>query len=375
MFKKNTPEPEPTCGFCSRPKSEVEILIQGVSCFICERCAPAASNLVNEQLHKKDKTELPARISSLPILINELKKDFTGQNHILKNLATSIYLHSKKVKSDKIRPSYLNNNMILVGESGCGKSYLLNLIAEKTDLPTVVVNASTYSQTGYVGEDVDSILSSLLKKAGGDVSKAQSGIIFIDNIDYIAIRPVQNKLITRDISGEGVQLDILELLSNTIINVAPEGGRKHPDQPFIPFDTTNLLFIASGKFNTMDKSRLLSGKINHSDIIEQGFLPELVNRFSCINYFTPYSANDYALMLEDTDHSILKHYKAFFAELGLEIEFTKDFVTHLAELTLKEKKGFYTIKNSLEDISLRLVDHLCSDENKEVSIDSVWLPG
>jgi ATP-dependent Clp protease ATP-binding subunit ClpX len=371
MFKKNAPEP--TCGFCSRTKSEVEILIQGATCFICEKCAPAASNVIYEELHKKDKPESPARISSLPILINELKKDFIGQDHILKNLATSIYLHSKKVKSDKIRPSYLNNNMILVGESGCGKSYLMNLISEKTDLPTVIVNASTYSQTGYVGEDVDSILSSLLKKAGGNVSKAQSGIVFIDNIDYIAIRPIQNKLITRDISGEGVQLDILELLSNSIINVAPEGGRKHPDQSFIPFDTTNLLFIASGKFNNMDKSRFSTGKINNSDIIEQGFLPELVNRFSRINYFTPYSTNDYKLMLEDTDNSILKHYKAFFVELGLEIEFTKDFVTHLAELTHKEKRGFYTIKNSLEDISLRLVDHLGGDENKKVSIGADFL--
>lgn len=368
---------EISCSFCGRKKSEVNILIAGISGHICDDCAAQAGQIVNEEIKSskspaKDDFDLGAH---KPADIKKFLDDYViGQDEAKKFLSVAVYNHYKRIVQKNAKDNdgveIEKSNIILVGETGTGKTLLAKTIAKLLKVPFAIADATVLTEAGYVGEDVESILSRLLQDADYDVTKAQRGIVFIDEIDKIS-RKSDNPSITRDVSGEGVQQAMLKLLEGATVNVPPQGGRKHPEQKMIQVDTRNILFICGGAFDGIEK--LIERRINTSaigfnsgthradyesllqfispvDLKQFGLIPELIGRFPVITHLNPLDENTLRRILTEPKNALIKQYSRLFDLDGIKLTFDKKVLDFIVEKAVEYKLGARGLRSICEAI-------------------------
>jgi ATP-dependent Clp protease ATP-binding subunit ClpX len=370
MSKKET-----SCSFCGRPRAEVSLLIAGLSGHICENCITQGYSIVQEEIKAISK-ESPQNAGILTVLKpKEIKAKLDeyviGQEDAKKVLSVAVYNHYKRLnqKSNSDAVDIEKSNVILVGRTGTGKTLLAKTIAKMLNVPFCIADATVLTEAGYVGEDVESILSRLLQAADYNVESAQQGIIFIDEIDKIS-RKSDNPSITRDVSGEGVQQALLKLLEGSVVNVPPQGGRKHPEQKMIQIDTKNILFICGGAFDGVEKiiarrvnkqtigfsttdsikidEENLLKYINPTDIKTYGLIPELIGRFPSLTYLDPLDAKSLKRILTEPKNALIKQYIYLFELDGIKLTFDGDVLDFIVEKAIEFKLGARGLRSICE---------------------------
>ena len=382
------------CSFCGRSEDQVDLLIAGINGHICNDCAEQAHGIVLEAVQEVDKqlSNTEVELKTPKEIKTFLDQYVIGQEDAKKTLSVAVYNHYKRIlnndKDDEVEIQ--KSNVIIIGETGTGKTLLAKSIAKMLNVPFTIVDATVLTQAGYVGEDVESILSRLLQAADYDVEKAQKGIIFIDEIDKIA-RKGDNPSITRDVSGEGVQQAMLKILEGSVVNVPPQGGRKHPDQKYIQVDTTNILFLAGGAFvgihdkissrlNTasigfassqekkVDKNNLLK-YITAQDLRSFGIIPELIGRLPVITYLNPLDREALLQILIEPKNSIIKQYKKLFALDNVELEVTHEGLEVIVDKALSLGLGARGLRSLCENIFRDYMFHI-DEQEKLLKIDA-----
>lgn len=363
------------CSFCGREKNEVNLLIAGIDGHICDRCADQAHAIIQEEIKKESTFDLAGAKLLKPKEIKEFLDHYViGQDQAKKILSVSVYNHYKRLKQaiDADETEIEKSNIILVGETGTGKTLLARTIAKMLHVPFTIVDATVLTEAGYVGEDIESLLTRLLQAADYNVEAAERGIVFIDEIDKIA-RKGDNPSITRDVSGEGVQQGLLKLLEGSIVNVPPQGGRKHPEQKLIPVDTKNILFICGGAFDGIERkiaTRLNTKVIGYSaakdaDRIERenllqyiapqdlksfGLIPEIIGRLPVLAYLNPLDRDTLRSILTEPRNSVIKQYKKLFKIDGISLEFDEDAFTYIVDKAIEFKLGARGLRSICESI-------------------------
>lgn len=386
------PEKEISCSFCGRKKSEVNILIAGVTGHICDHCIEQANSIVKEELQFKSNRKLdPDIMLQKPKDIKRYLDEYViGQDEAKKVLSVAVYNHYKRLTQS---PSDLSedveiekSNIIMVGQTGTGKTLLARSIAKMLNVPFCIADATILTEAGYVGEDVESILSRLLQAADYDVAAAERGIVFIDEIDKIA-RKGDNPSITRDVSGEGVQQALLKLLEGSVVNVPPQGGRKHPEQKMIQVNTKNILFISGGAFDSLEKiiarrvkksaigyssdpSRdisddVLLSYVTPSDLRSFGLIPELVGRFPVVTFLNPLDESSLRRILTEPKNAIIKQYIKLFEMDGTKLTFDKKVLDFIVEKAMEYKLGARGLRSICEAI---MMDAMFENPSEKASI-------